>query len=207
MMTVNVLRLMAVGGLTVAVALSCDAGPRGVSGTKGSRAGDSAIATASAAAAAATAISLGDSMSTGADTSVAPLGFIKLYSELGAGVRTTAELMSGDWMGLGAAVISPPTPSGYDYLPTGQTYVLVRNNGGTLQAGLLSGTTFRTTTMFVSTSPTRSALTTDARLWNISGTVRIYVCYTCDKKACCPVNNTVSSVQGAADAEAIAAAW
>ena len=152
----------------------------------------------------AAAVAVGDSMAT---DSMDPRPFIAVHPELGAGLRTSGELHSGNWFGVGDIHVNGTIPPGYAYLPSGHTYVVVRDNAGTMEAGLLNGATFATATMVVSAADTRPGLTSDAKIWKISGTTRIYLCYTCDKKACCPTNTTVSSGQNQLDAESIAGTW
>src|SRR6185295_197600 len=107
--------------------------------------------------------------------------FFKVRAEFGSGVIPSTDLPNGSWFALGDVVLSGGAISGYPYILSGQTFVLVRRNGALWEMGLLSGTTFQTREIFVSNANTASTVGSQAKIVKVGSiNPRTYVCYTCD---------------------------
>ena len=116
-------------------------------------------------------------------------------------------MSDGSWRGVGCVIRSGPTMADYSYLGSGLTYIMVRRSAAIWQARILGLNTNEYKRMFVSTTDTRSSLGPDAERFTEGP--RTYLCYTCDRKACCP--QTAASVtnptQAQADVDHIASIW
>ncbi|MEP7347946.1 MAG: hypothetical protein ABI877_21945 [Gemmatimonadaceae bacterium] len=134
-------------------------------------------------------------------------GSIDLCVQDGSTLTDYSALQDGKWRSLGCVIRSGPLSSDYPYLESGLSLILVRRSGPDWQAGVLGLSTRQIRRMFVSAIDTRPTLGSDARRF-VEGP-RIYVCYTCDRKACCPGN--LASVSGPAqaqiDVDHIASVW
>ena len=170
------------------VALAASTAATSCGGERGSVAGDSAAQAPRATTSqsiATTAATATDSVPT-SDSTGFVRGYVKVRSELGSGVMPYADLQSGEWRVLGDIMVALPPPDAYPWLPVGQTFVFVRKTNTGWDAGFLNSGTFTIRPMLVSAAATRPALWSDAKVWTILATNQMYLCYTCDKKACCP---------------------
>lgn len=134
-------------------------------------------------------------------------GSLDVCVDQGSSNVTYGEMLDGRWRALGCVIRSGPVSSDYPYLESGLSLIMVRRSAGDWQAGVLGLTTSIRRRMFVSSGNTRATLGSDARRF-IEGP-RIYVCYTCDKKACCPQNAAAvtNPTQAQADVDHIATIW
>ena len=134
-------------------------------------------------------------------------GALDVCIEQGSSVVDYTDLLNGKWRALGCVLRSGPVSADYPYLESGLSLILVRRSGPDWQAGILGLTTRQTKRMFVSSVNTRTTLGSDARRFTEGP--RIYVCYTCDRKACCPQNaaSVTNPTQAQADVDHIASIW
>jgi len=116
-------------------------------------------------------------------------------------------MLDGKWRSLGCVIRSGPVSGDYPYLESGLSLIMVRRSAGDWQAGVLGLSTSAKRKMFISAGNTRTTLGSDARRF-IEGP-RIYICYTCDKKACCPQNAAAvtNPTQAQTDVDHFATIW
>ncbi len=135
------------------------------------------------------------------------LGALDVCVEQGSRALEYGSLLDGKWRAVGCVLRSGPVSADYPYLESGLSLILLRRSAADWQAGILGLTTRQTRRMFVSNTNTRATLGADARRFVVGP--RIYVCYTCDRKACCPQNlaSVGNPTQAQADLEVIASIW
>ncbi len=134
-------------------------------------------------------------------------GSIELCVEEGSVNHTATELQDHTFRAIGCIIRSGPTSGDFPYLESGLSYVLVRlTTAGVWQARLLGLTSRKDVRMFVSNTPI-TTMNAEARRFTQGG--RIYLCYTCDRKACCPQppGSLTNPAQAQSDVDAIAPAW
>ena len=134
-------------------------------------------------------------------------GALDLCTEQGSTGYSDAAMGDGFWRAVGCVIRSGPVVAQYPYLESGLSLILVRRSAGDWQARILGLSTIQYKPMFVSTTNTRSTLGSDSRRFTEGP--RIYLCYTCDRKACCPQNlaSMTNPTQAQADVEHIASIW
>lgn len=134
-------------------------------------------------------------------------GSLELCTEQGSTGFSYADMGDGAWRGVGCVIRSGPQVADYPYLGSGLSWVLVRRSGVNWQARILGLNTNEYKRMFVSNTDTRSTLGADAQRFTEGP--RIYLCYTCDRKACCPQNaaSVTNPTQAQSDVEHIASRW
>ena len=117
-------------------------------------------------------------------------GSVELCTEQGSTGYSFAEMSNGTWRAVGCVIRSGPVVADFPYLESGLSYRMVRRSAGNWQARILGLSSNQYKRMFVSTTDTRSSLGPDAERFTEGP--RTYLCYTCDRKACCP--QTAASV-------------
>lgn len=135
-------------------------------------------------------------------------GAIDLCVEEGSVNIPETDLPDGSYRAIGCIIRSGPTSADFPYLESGLSFIMVRRTvGGNWQARLLGLSTTQIVRMFVSNSSLSSVTTAEARRFSQNG--RIYLCYTCDRKACCPQppGSLTNPAQAQSDVDAIAPAW
>lgn len=117
-------------------------------------------------------------------------------------------MSGGQWFGIGCVLRSGAASADYPYLQAGLSFIMVRRSAGNWQARVLGLTPpGQIRRMFVSSTNTRETLGPDARPFRRGP--RVYLCYTCDRKACCPTNQAglADPVLAQSEVENIASVW
>ncbi|MBV6522029.1 MAG: hypothetical protein MNPFHGCM_02173 [Gemmatimonadaceae bacterium] len=120
-----------------------------------------------------------------------------------------ADLQDGNWRRIGCVIRSGVASVDFPYVESGLSFAIVRRSAGNWQIKLTSYPGPSTIQpLFVSVADTDGSLGPDARLFlQGSGPIRPYVCFTCDRKACCVKGVSVSDTQAQIDLEDIAENW